>query len=163
MNLTHCVFNRKLKAHGVSSNITAIIRELPDIKSSEKKSRQFLEIWKNGFLFNSVELQLLEKHGKVYTDGILLTFKILYGSFHANQYFSGTFGCLSFSPDEKHLVYLAEKKESKKQSFLQFGLTTPTEGTNVVCIYFFIHLDTAEKLRDKLTCTLITRGQNMII
>lgn len=69
---------RKLKAYGESTNITAIIREIPDTKSSEKKSKQFLEIWKNGFLSNSVDLQLLDKHGKVYTDGMQHSY-ILYG------------------------------------------------------------------------------------
>ncbi len=49
-----------------------------------------------------------------------------------NFSFKGTFGCLGFSPDEKHLVYLAEKKEPKKQSFLTFGVTAPAEGTKVV-------------------------------
>ena len=44
----------------------------------------------------------------------------------------GTFGCLEFSPDDKMLVYLAEQKDPKKQSYLQFGLTPPSEGTKVV-------------------------------
>lgn len=66
------VICRKLKAYGSSSNITAIIREVPDAKSADKKNRQILEIWRNGYLSNSINLNLLDKHGKVYTDGILL-------------------------------------------------------------------------------------------
>jgi hypothetical protein len=50
--------------------------------------------------------------------------------------FKGTFGCLEFSPDEQHLLYLAEKKEPKKQSFLQFGVTASTEGSKVVPGYY---------------------------
>lgn len=68
--LSNLTINRKLKAYGNLSNTTAIIRETPDSKSSEKKNKQVLEIWKNGYLFNSVDLQLFDKHGKVYTDGI---------------------------------------------------------------------------------------------
>jgi len=41
---------------------------------------------------------------------------------------------LEFSPDEKQLVYLAEKKEPKKQSFLQFGLTSPVDGVKMVAV-----------------------------
>lgn len=51
--------------------MTAIIRETPDTKSSEKKNKQILEIWKDNCLWNSVDLQHLDKHGKVYTDGKL--------------------------------------------------------------------------------------------
>lgn len=47
---------------------------------------------------------------------------------------AGTFGCLEFSPDDQSLVYLAEQKEPKKESYLQFGLTAPSEGTQVVLL-----------------------------
>jgi hypothetical protein len=53
-------------------------------------------------------------------------------NFVNDLFYKGTFGCLEFSPDEKQLVYLAEKKEPKKQSFLQFGLTSPADGVKVV-------------------------------
>ena len=45
---------------------------------------------------------------------------------------SGTFGSLCFSPDEKHLMYLAEKKDPKKQSFLKFGVASTSDETQVV-------------------------------
>ena len=60
---------RKLQAFGNLSDVTAIVREVPDSKSSEKKNRQILEIWKNGLLNSSIDLQQLDKHGKVYIDG----------------------------------------------------------------------------------------------
>jgi hypothetical protein len=62
-------FSRKLQAFGKLTNVIAIIRESPDTKSSEKKNRQILEIWKNGRLYNSFDLQQFDKHGKVYVDG----------------------------------------------------------------------------------------------
>jgi hypothetical protein len=65
------LINRKLKAFGSVSNVTAIIREIPDSKSADKKTKQILEIWKDNSLHNSVDLQLFDKHGKVYTDGKL--------------------------------------------------------------------------------------------
>ncbi len=113
--------------------MTAIIREIPDSKSADKKSKQILEIWKDNSLHNSVDLQLFDKHGKVYTDGKLnslfcLLIKLMWLLFLKQ----GTFGCLEFSPDEQHLLYLAEKKEPKKQSFLQFGVKPSSEGLKVV-------------------------------
>uniref|UniRef100_A0A0P5PDY1 acylaminoacyl-peptidase n=1 Tax=Daphnia magna TaxID=35525 RepID=A0A0P5PDY1_9CRUS len=122
------ISTEKLIAFGSKSNVTAIIRETPDTKSSEKKNKQILEIWKDNCLWNSVDLQHLDKHGKVYTDG--------------------TFGCLEFSPDEKHLVYLAEKKEPKKQSFLQFGVASSAEGSKVGTEYDFVE-DWGEQLVGK--------------
>jgi len=51
----------------------------------------------------------------------------------------GTFGCFQLSPDEKQLVYIAEKKEVKKQSYLQFGISTTAEGTKVVMLNILHH------------------------
>ena len=45
----------------------------------------------------------------------------------------GTFGCFELSPDEKQLVYLAEKKEAKKQSYLTQGIIPKADGANIVC------------------------------
>nr|CAH0112866.1 unnamed protein product [Daphnia galeata] len=122
------VSTEKLKAFGSVSNVTAIIREIPDSKSADKKTKQILEIWKDNSLHNSVDLQLFDKHGKVYTDG--------------------TFGCLEFSPDEQHLLYLAEKKEPQKQSFLQFGVKPSSEGSKVGSEYEFVE-DWGEQLVGK--------------
>lgn len=46
----------------------ALLREIPDAKD-RTKNRQIIEIWKNGYLHNSLDLGQLDKHGKVYTDG----------------------------------------------------------------------------------------------
>merc|ERR1712137_343338 len=63
------VSNERLKVRSPSLNLTAILREIPDQKSAKKENRQLLEIWRNGFLENSVDLQQFDKHGKIYTDG----------------------------------------------------------------------------------------------
>jgi hypothetical protein len=134
-------FSSKLQAFGKLSNVIAIIRESPDTKSSEKKNRQILEIWKNSQLHNSFDLQQFDKHGKVYVDGNLFIYSIqkFIVNFVIDLFYKGTFGCLEFSPDEKQLVYLAEKKEPKKQSFLQFGLTSPADGVKVVQYFKYPH------------------------
>ena len=106
-----------MKAFSPICNTSAIIREVADPKASDNKPRQCLEIWKNGYLWNSWDFAHFEKHGRVYTDG--------------------TFGCFEFSPDAKYLVYLAEKKDPKKQSFLKFGLSQVAEGMQVVSINRF--------------------------
>jgi Acylamino-acid-releasing enzyme, N-terminal domain len=103
-----------MKAFSPICDTSAIIREVADPKASDNKPRQCLEIWKNGYLWNSWDFAQFEKHGRVYTDG--------------------TFGCFEFSPDAKYLVYLAEKKDPKKQSFLKVGLSQATEGMQVVSI-----------------------------
>lgn len=128
------VYCRRLKAYAHTRDLVAIIRETPDPKSSEKKSLQILEIWKSGYLYSAFDLQKFDKHGKVYCDGTCLQHTLHYFKFYCRVtvFFPGTFGCLEFSPDDKSLVYLAEKKESKKQSYLHFGLTAPSEGTKVV-------------------------------
>ena len=46
----------------------ALLREIPDAKD-RSNNRQIIEIWKNGYLHNSLDLGQLDKHGKVYTDG----------------------------------------------------------------------------------------------
>lgn len=66
------------------------------------------------------------------TQMVLYLFKVSCSTRNNQNYYTGTFGCLEFSPDDNSLVYLAEQKEPKKQSYLQFGLTTQPEGTKVV-------------------------------
>jgi len=122
------VSNEKLKTCSRSSNLSAILREIPDSKSAKKENRQLLEIWRNGFLENSVDLQQFDKHGKIYTDG--------------------TFGCFELSPDEKHLIYLAERKEVKKQSFMTHGIIPQVEGANLGNEYEFTE-DWGEQLVGK--------------
>ena len=129
---------RRLKVRSPSLNLTAILREIPDQKSAKKENRQLLEIWRNGFLENSVDLQQFDKHGKIYTDGILIQKQtrkktIILLTLNLVQMI-GTFGCFELSPDEKYLVYLAERKEAKKQSFLTHGIIPRVEGVNMVCV-----------------------------
>ena len=127
-----------MKTFGSSTNLVIILREIPDTKAADKsKNRQIVEIWRDGYLHNSLDLGQLDKHGKVYTDGELNISASFY-SIHlliVEFFYTGTFGCFELSPDEKHLVYLAEKKEPKKQSYLQFGITPTPEGAKVVFYY----------------------------
>lgn len=69
------------------------------IRSIEEKdgTKQYFEIWTEGYLSRSVDLASLELHGDVYTDG--------------------EFGVLEWSPDETKIMYIAEKKEPKSEPF----------------------------------------------
>ena len=91
-----------MRATGTCSDVAALLREAADPKGGAgSKTLQCLEIWREGRLQHSWDLAQFDVHGRVYTDA--------------------TFGCFEFSPDERHLVYVAEKKAAKKQSFLQLG------------------------------------------
>ncbi|KAF5271938.1 hypothetical protein FQA39_LY07955 [Lamprigera yunnana] len=59
--------------------------------------KHFFEIWSQGHLRTSIDLAALELHGDVYTDD--------------------DFGVLQWSPDEKKIIYIAEKKEPKTEPF----------------------------------------------
>ncbi|XP_066287743.1 acylamino-acid-releasing enzyme-like [Branchiostoma lanceolatum] len=74
-----------------SGNFSAILRLISD--------KQYLEVWSRTCKLKNVELQVLEKHGKVYDDG--------------------TFGCFQWSPCERYLLYVAEKKMPKMESFFK--------------------------------------------
>ncbi|KAK2155254.1 hypothetical protein NP493_2091g00020, partial [Ridgeia piscesae] len=73
----------------------AVIRKIKDKKGDEK---QFIEIWNTYEKVSSIDVKTLEKQ-------------------HGNIYESGTFGCLEWSPSEKQLLYVAEKKEPDTKSF----------------------------------------------
>ncbi|XP_050303713.1 acylamino-acid-releasing enzyme-like [Anthonomus grandis grandis] len=60
-------------------------------------SKQFLEVWKSSNLIRVVDLAALDVHGSVYAD-------IEFSSFE-------------FSPDERKLLYVAEKKVPKSEPF----------------------------------------------
>ncbi|XP_028680780.2 acylamino-acid-releasing enzyme isoform X1 [Erpetoichthys calabaricus] len=83
-----------------SGAMKAVIRDCT-VKGEEK---QFLEIWNNNCKEKSICLSALKKHGKVYEDD--------------------QFGCLVWSHSETHLLYVAEKKRPKTESFFQ---TEPPE------------------------------------
>ncbi|XP_051913168.1 acylamino-acid-releasing enzyme [Hippocampus zosterae] len=78
-----------------SGEMKAVVR-----KSIVKgEDNQFLEIWNKNIKMKSINLTALKKHGKVYEDEI--------------------FGCLVWSHSETHLLYVAEKKRPKAESFFQ--------------------------------------------
>ncbi|KAM6924857.1 acylamino-acid-releasing enzyme-like [Xenentodon cancila] len=97
---------------GASGNCTEIRAEVlsKDSPSGEMKAvvrgctvkgeeKQFLEIWSKNIKMKSINLTALKKHGKVYEDE--------------------QFGCLVWSHSETHLLYVAEKKRPKAESFFQ--------------------------------------------
>ncbi|KAJ8016007.1 hypothetical protein DPEC_G00002650 [Dallia pectoralis] len=78
-----------------SGDMKAVVRE-SNIKGEDK---QFLEIWSKNMKEKSINLTALKKHGKVYEDD--------------------QFGCLVWSHSETHLLYVAERKRPKAESFFQ--------------------------------------------
>uniref|UniRef100_A0A8C2XFP1 Acylamino-acid-releasing enzyme n=1 Tax=Cyclopterus lumpus TaxID=8103 RepID=A0A8C2XFP1_CYCLU len=78
-----------------SGEMKAVVRECT-IKGEDK---QFLEIWSKNIKMKSINLTALKKHGKVYEDE--------------------QFGCLVWSHSETHLLYVAERKRPKAESFFQ--------------------------------------------
>ncbi|XP_025831069.1 acylamino-acid-releasing enzyme isoform X2 [Agrilus planipennis] len=101
-----------------SENYRAVIREIEG-KDSRK---QLLEIWSHQNLHHAVDLSALELHGDVYADGEL--------------------GSLEWAPDESKIVYIAEKKYPKTESFYKRKLpkkenndessSTPIKGEEYV-------------------------------
>ncbi|XP_078603442.1 acylamino-acid-releasing enzyme-like [Branchiostoma floridae x Branchiostoma japonicum] len=81
----------QLQQTSPSGKLSAVVRLLSD--------KQYLEVWDHTCKLKNVELQALEKHGKVYDDG--------------------TFGCFQWSPCERYLLYIAEKKTPKMESFFK--------------------------------------------
>ncbi|XP_061668184.1 acylamino-acid-releasing enzyme [Syngnathoides biaculeatus] len=77
-----------------SGEMKAVVRK-STVKGEEN---QFLEIWSKNKT-KSINLTALKKHGKVYEDE--------------------QFGCLVWSHSETHLLYVAEKKRPKAESFFQ--------------------------------------------
>uniref|UniRef100_A0A673V9A8 Acylamino-acid-releasing enzyme n=1 Tax=Suricata suricatta TaxID=37032 RepID=A0A673V9A8_SURSU len=78
-----------------SGAMKAVLRKTGGTGPGEEK--QFLEVWEKNRKLKSFNLSLLEKHGLVYEDDC--------------------FGCLSWSHSETHLLYVAEKKRPKAESF----------------------------------------------
>uniref|UniRef100_A0A4W3K094 Acylamino-acid-releasing enzyme n=1 Tax=Callorhinchus milii TaxID=7868 RepID=A0A4W3K094_CALMI len=85
-----------LSRESPSGSLRAVLREHTNKKGEEK---QFLEIWNRNSKEKSIDLTSLDKHGKVYEDG--------------------QFGCLVWSHSESHILYIAEKKRPKTESFFQ--------------------------------------------
>ncbi|KAG8436195.1 hypothetical protein GDO86_007340, partial [Hymenochirus boettgeri] len=87
-----------LSKESPSGTQKAVLRET---KNSKGEDTQFLEIWERNRKVKNINLTALDKHGKVYEDE--------------------QFGCLSWSHSESHLLYIAEKKRPKAESFFQAG------------------------------------------
>uniref|UniRef100_A0A4W6F0F4 Acylamino-acid-releasing enzyme n=1 Tax=Lates calcarifer TaxID=8187 RepID=A0A4W6F0F4_LATCA len=88
-----------------SGEMKAVVREC-SIKGEDK---QFLEIWSKNIKMKSIDLTALKKHGKVYEDE--------------------QFGCLVWSHSETHLLYVAERKIPKAESFFQLSSIGDEEET----------------------------------
>ncbi|XP_028742829.1 acylamino-acid-releasing enzyme [Peromyscus leucopus] len=86
-----------LSRESPSGTMKAVLRKAGGPVSGEEK--QFLEVWEKNRKLKSFNLSALEKHGPVYEDDC--------------------FGCLSWSYSETHLLYVAEKKRPKAESFFQ--------------------------------------------
>ncbi|KAG8224058.1 hypothetical protein J437_LFUL001135 [Ladona fulva] len=68
-----------------------------DGSKTESSKKIFLEVWKHGQLWKNLDLSALNVHGEVYADG--------------------TFGCIEWSPCERRVLYIAEKKRPKAAPF----------------------------------------------
>ncbi|XP_071446546.1 acylamino-acid-releasing enzyme-like [Hetaerina americana] len=76
----------------------AVVREtVADSDKSGNSKKLFLEIWKHGQLWKNVDLTALNVHGDVYADS--------------------NFGCFKWSPCERKILYIAEKKRPKATPF----------------------------------------------
>ncbi|NXA23650.1 ACPH enzyme, partial [Ibidorhyncha struthersii] len=85
-----------LSQESPSRALKAVLRKVP---SKEKEEKQFLEVWDQNSKVKSIDLTALDKHGTVCDDD--------------------HFGCLAWSHSETHLLYVAEKKRPKAESFFQ--------------------------------------------
>uniref|UniRef100_A0A4W6F251 Acylamino-acid-releasing enzyme n=1 Tax=Lates calcarifer TaxID=8187 RepID=A0A4W6F251_LATCA len=120
-----------------SGEMKAVVREC-SIKGEDK---QFLEIWSKNIKMKSIDLTALKKHGKVYEDE--------------------QFGCLVWSHSETHLLYVAERKIPKAESFFQ-QINTP----NAPGEQFVFREDWGEALVGKscpVLCVLDIEGDNVSV
>ncbi|NWT16861.1 ACPH enzyme, partial [Vireo altiloquus] len=93
-----------LSRESPSGTLKAVLRKVP----GKEKEKQFLEVWDQNRKVKSIDLTALDKHGSVYDDD--------------------QFGCLAWSHSETHLLYVAEKKRPKAESF--FESKAPELGTS---------------------------------
>ncbi|NWX30081.1 ACPH enzyme, partial [Notiomystis cincta] len=99
-----------LSRESPSGALKAVLRKVPG--KDKEKEKQFLEVWDQNRKVKSIDLTALDKHGSVYEDD--------------------QFGCLAWSHSETHLLYVAEKKRPKAESFFQSKapeLSTSDEDT----------------------------------
>uniref|UniRef100_A0A667X718 acylaminoacyl-peptidase n=1 Tax=Myripristis murdjan TaxID=586833 RepID=A0A667X718_9TELE len=120
-----------------SGEMKAVVRECT-VKGEDK---QFLEIWSKNIKMKSINLTALKKHGKVYEDE--------------------QFGCLVWSHSETHLLYVAERKRPKAESFFQSMKVDKKEGEQ-----FAFYEDWGETLVNKscpVLCVLDIEGNNVSV
>ncbi|XP_057182837.1 acylamino-acid-releasing enzyme isoform X2 [Triplophysa rosa] len=91
-----------------SGEMKAVLRE----STVNGEDKQFLEIWHKNSKLKCINLMALGKHGKVYEDD--------------------QFGCLVWSHSETHLLYVAEKKRAKTESYFQRPETDEEESMTTV-------------------------------
>lgn len=84
------------------------------------------QVWEKNRKLKSFNLTALEKHGPVYEDGEAPAVRAGWaegrpspGAPPDRPSHPDCFGCLSWSHSETHLVYVAEKKRPKTESFFQ--------------------------------------------
>uniref|UniRef100_A0AAQ5ZH82 Acylamino-acid-releasing enzyme n=1 Tax=Amphiprion ocellaris TaxID=80972 RepID=A0AAQ5ZH82_AMPOC len=124
-----------------SGEMKAVVRECT-VKGEDK---QFLEIWSKNIKMKSINLTALKKHGKVYEDD--------------------QFGCLVWSHSETHLLYVAERKRPKAESFFQDTMRVEKKET-VKVNQFVFHEDWGEALVSKscpVLCVLDIEGDNVSV
>ncbi|XP_059188274.1 acylamino-acid-releasing enzyme isoform X3 [Centropristis striata] len=138
-----------------SGEMKAVVRECT-IKGEDK---QFLEIWSKNIKMKSINLTALNKHGKVYEDD--------------------QFGCLVWSHSQTHLLYVAERKRPKAESFFQTsespGLSSIGDEDETMRLekkeavkgeQFVFHEDWGEALVTKscpVLCVLDIEGDNVSV
>ncbi|XP_063065004.1 acylamino-acid-releasing enzyme [Engraulis encrasicolus] len=138
-----------------SGDMKAVVREC-SIKGEEK---QFLEVWHKNSKVKTLNLTDLKKHGKVYEDDL--------------------FGSLVWSHSETHLLYVAEKKRAKAESFFKMespesssagdedeGIKVSKKDAAVKGDQFVHYEDWGETLVDKSTpvlCVLDIEGSNVSV
>ncbi|PKU35797.1 protein bassoon [Limosa lapponica baueri] len=86
-----------LSRESPSGALKAVLRKVSS--KDKKEEKQFLEVWDQNCKVKSIDLAALDKHGTVYDDD--------------------HFGCLAWTHSETHLLYVAEKKRPKAESFFQ--------------------------------------------
>lgn len=101
------IFNTAPVGNCVENDSELLSRESPTGKTKavvrgirlRGEQKEFLEIWKGNRKVKNVDLTALNKHGPVYTDD--------------------QFGCLEWSQSGTRILYVAEKKYPKSESFFK--------------------------------------------
>ncbi|XP_041347509.1 acylamino-acid-releasing enzyme-like [Gigantopelta aegis] len=117
-----------------SGSLRAIVKKLKIKKDEEEK--QFIEIWSKDRKLKTVDIKVLDKHGEIYEN-------------------DGEFGSMEWSASEGHLVYIAEKKRPKTESFFEIKeekedeYKTKDEEKPVPGDKYMVHEDWGEQLVGK--------------